>query len=469
MPTAPRARLDLAVLGTLGLGTVGVAAWSTSWEISRFHTNAFAAAMVAGLVLWAAATAWVVWRRPRNRWVLGVIVLASLGARLVLVPSAPDVSGDINRYVWDGRVQAEGINPYRYPPDDQRLAYLRDDTVWPNINHISDPTIYPPVAQATFGALHQVGLRSISAVKLAFVLVDTLSVLLIAILLARTKRPPAWCLIYGWHPLTLVEVGRSGHVDAVAVALMLTAFVVHTGQRRQWASGALLAAAALVKLYAAVLLPALVGMAGRRRWQTLGAFGLTAIVAYLPFLSVGTGVLGYLPGYLEEEGFQDGRRYYLLTQLQRLTGGLDFGVVTTTRWYPALTLLAVGGVALWCWLRAPTSDRDVVDRGLLLMVLVLALGSPSYPWYLLLALALVPLASLAIAAPAAVMASGATLLYLHGWLPSQPDWPLHLTWGLGAATLIGSAAWTVFRHRRADEVAPSTLDVRPVGHSATDS
>ena len=173
--------------------------------------------MVAGLGLWAAASAWVMWRRPRSRWVIGVILLASLGARLVLVPQTPDVSGDINRYVWDGRVQAEGINPYRYPPDDQRLAYLRDGTVWPNINHISDPTIYPPVAQATFGALHQSGLRSVSSVKLAFALIDTLSVLLLAVLLSRIGRPPTWAVIYGWHPLAILEVGRSGHVDAVAV------------------------------------------------------------------------------------------------------------------------------------------------------------------------------------------------------------------------------------------------------------
>jgi alpha-1,6-mannosyltransferase len=456
MRDEPRGGLDIAALGVLGLGVVGVAAWSTRWEISRLHTDAFAAAMVAGLVLWAAATAWVVWRRPRNRWVLGVILLASLGARLVLVPQTPDVSGDINRYVWDGRVQAEGINPYRYAPDDPALARLRDETIYPRINHITQPTIYPPVAQGVFAGLHQVGLRGITSLKLAFSLIDVISILLIAALLARIGRPPAWCVIYGWHPLAILEVGRSGHVDAVVVALMLTALLVHTGKRRQWTSGVLLAAAALVKLYAAVLLPALVGMTGRRRWQTLAAFGATVVFAYLPYLGVGTGVLGYLPGYLQEEGFEDGRRYYLLTQLQRVTGSLDVGSLPATKWYPALTLLAVGGVALWCWLRAPSTDRAVIDRALLLLVVVLVLTTPSYPWYLLLSLALVPLASPAVAAPAAVMASGATLVYLHWWLPSEPDWPLHLTWGLGAATLAASAAWTLLRRRR---VRFATLEV----------
>ena len=55
------------------------------------------------------------------------------------------------RYVWDGRVQLAGINPYRYVPAADQLAFLRDAAVYPNINRAEYAhTVYPPVAQAIF-------------------------------------------------------------------------------------------------------------------------------------------------------------------------------------------------------------------------------------------------------------------------------------------------------------------------------
>ncbi len=437
-------RPDLAVLAGMGAAVIGVAAWSGTWDLSREHPGSYSAAVAVGLALWALAGVWVVTRRPRGRAVFLLVLVVAFGARLVLVPNPPDLSGDINRYVWDGRVQAAGINPYRYAPDDPRLSALRDPVVHPNINHIDDPTIYPPVAQGVFAGLHQLGLDTVTRVKLAFSVLDVLSVLLIGILLARIGRPPAWALLYGWHPLGVMEVGRSGHVDAVAVLLLLAALVAVAGRRRDGLGGVLLAAGALVKPSVAAALPAVAGR-GRRMWRLPAAFGVTAVAAYLPYLGVGSGVLGYLPGYLDEEGFADGRRYYLLAQAERFTGPLDIGPVTADRWYPVLAALIVGGVAVWC-LRDPRDDaRAMLDRAGLLLVVAFLLGSPSYPWYLLAPLALVPLMSAWIAAPAVVIASAAPFLYLQWWLDPAPEWPPHLGWGLGALILV----ITLLRRRRA--------------------
>ena len=54
--------------------------------------------------------------------------------RLALLFVEPYLSTDIYRYVWDGRVQAAGINPYRYMPIAPELAHLRDAAIFPNIN-----------------------------------------------------------------------------------------------------------------------------------------------------------------------------------------------------------------------------------------------------------------------------------------------------------------------------------------------
>ena len=63
----------------------------------------------------------------------------------------PFLSTDIYRYVWDGKVQGAGINPFRYIPADRHLAFLRDTGIYPHINRRdSAHTIYPPGAQIIF-------------------------------------------------------------------------------------------------------------------------------------------------------------------------------------------------------------------------------------------------------------------------------------------------------------------------------
>ena len=456
--------LDLGVLAALGAGIVAVTVASGSWELSREHPGPYAAAMVSGLVLWAAASAWVLRRRPRGRWAMGVVLLVALAARLALVPHAPDLSGDINRYVWDGGVTAQGINPYRYAPEDPRLAFLRDDAgVYPGINRKPVPTIYPPAAQDVLFGLHLAGARGVTSLKLAFALIDVVSVALLGLLLLRLGLAPERSLLYAWHPLAISEIGRSGHIDVLAILLMVGALLAHTA-RRPVASGALLAGAALVKFYAAAVLPALLWIGGRRTWQPVAAFALTVVLLYAPYLGVGSRVLGYLPGYLDEEGFDSGRRFYVLNQIDLITGGLPGGV----DWSLAYQGLVVGGLAWFAWRcvrRAPASAREAIDRALLLLLLLLLLSTPTYPWYLLLVLALVPVASAPVAIPAAVAASGATLLYLQWWLPSGPGWPLHLTWGTGLIALALGAlhrggAMRRLRGRRGDVIGPTPIPTK---------
>ena len=103
------------------------------------------------LALFCGATALyllAVWKsREAPLWLVAVFGLLF---RATLLPASPTLSDDIYRYVWDGRVQAAGINPYRYAPASEALAHLRDGTIYPGVNHREIPTIYPPAAQALF-------------------------------------------------------------------------------------------------------------------------------------------------------------------------------------------------------------------------------------------------------------------------------------------------------------------------------
>jgi alpha-1,6-mannosyltransferase len=92
------------------------------------------------------------WTFQHKRFPANTLLIILIGGalfRLIPVPlDPPRLSTDIYRYIWDGRLQGAGINPYLYVPVDPKLAGLRDDSIYPNINRKEYAhTIYPPVAQ----------------------------------------------------------------------------------------------------------------------------------------------------------------------------------------------------------------------------------------------------------------------------------------------------------------------------------
>ena len=101
-------------------------------EIHHFVIGFGLVAMYQALLYLVAV--WVVLNRPVDRWTFVIILVCAAGCRLVCLFSPPFLSTDIFRYVWDGRVQAAGINPYRYIPADPHLAFLRDLDIYPHIN-----------------------------------------------------------------------------------------------------------------------------------------------------------------------------------------------------------------------------------------------------------------------------------------------------------------------------------------------
>ena len=486
-PTRSRAALDLGLLALLGLALVALSGWMARCPLLPGHPHPYAAILLAQLALYGLAAGWVIRRRPGTRPALAVIVLVALAARLAFVPQAPAASDDIYRYVWDGRIQAHGMNPYRYAPGDAEVARYRDEAIYPGVNRKGVPTIYPPVAQAVFRVVYQLHPDSVVWTKLAFILVDLAAIGVLAGLLPRLGLRAERVLLYAWHPLLILELGHSGHVDVVAVlflALALRARVA-SGPIR---AGVLLACAALVKLYAVVALPALLRPDRRADPRLPLAFAATVGLAYLPFLGVGTRVLGYLPGYAREEGIVSGQRFYLLQGGLWLAGRLRLdhlhwpasAPLTAAQWYQGGTVAVMAGLALWCWLRPLATPRDIAGRAALLFVALLALATPSQPWYTLLLLALVPLVGRDLLLPASLVVGAAGFGYLHWWWPGWPDWPLAIAYGgraLALAAIVSGAVapplyrslcrWrrSTVRHRppAANRPRPTGWGPRPAG------
>ena len=360
--------------------------------------------------------AWRVVSRPASarfskRVALAGILLVGLALRLIVLPSPP-ASSDIYRYVWDGRVQAAGINPYLHLPADEVLASLRDEAIYPNINRANyAPTIYPPLAQMVFFAATRIS-EAVTFMKVVMVAFEGLAVWAILQLLAARGLPASWVLIYAWHPLPLWEFSGSGHVDAVAIALMLLAFVA-ADRKSPILAGAALAAGVLIKYF-----PAVAGPAVYRRWdwRLPAAFAATIALVYLPYLGAGTKVFGFLGGYVAEEGLEQGGGIFLW----QLAGTVLNLPEHAFAFYFPLAALAMGALGLAVvWLRREA--RADLAAAMVLAIAFLILFSPHYPWYFAW---LIPLTCIY------PRASAIYLTCAVGYLHVSNNWPPGLVDGL---------------------------------------
>jgi hypothetical protein len=365
---------------------------------------------------WVAAVA-AVFRLPRRLAVV-LVVGAAVSVRTVALVGTPNTSDDLYRYAWDGRLQAHGIDPYTAPPLAPALSKLRDPWLWPDavgcaslarppgctrINRPADRTIYPPVAEAWFTLVHEVGGDHAhdKAWQVAGLATDAAVIGLLLVALRRWRRDPRWVALYALCPAAVFEIVHNAHVDGLAVALMVAAFVVAVppGEKRAsaWRDvsvGLLIGAAALVKLYPAALLPAVLCLPRARPWRSLARAGGAAValsaIAYAPHIhAVGLRVLGYLPGYLREEHYSGGGRFLLAGALG--LRGTAAGAVAV------ITLVLVAG---WVVRRRPDARRAAA----IVLVALFLVTTPVQPWYAVSAVAFASLAGWP--APAAVAAAG---------------------------------------------------------------
>src|SRR6516164_5132740 len=373
------------------------------------NLNRFIAAVLLQGGIWAVAAVLVA--RGPARPSLGVILATAALLRLMALAAPVYLSDDIYRYIWDGRVQAAGINPYRYIPTDVNLAPLRDQTVFPNINRNNyAPTIYPPVAQMLFFAATRFG-ETVPVVKLVLVAVEAIGIAALLRVLRTVGAPRENILLYAWHPLPVWEIAGSGHIDAAVVAFVALALAAAVTGRRAW-SGAALAAGTLVKFFPLVLLPALWRpiKSNLGDWHWLSAFIVVIIAAYLPYLGVGSRMLGFLPAYMAEENLTSGRGFWFLDVIGRAVSVpvmVYLGVAAAV-----MTGLAVGG------LRRPADPSASLPWATALGMAAMLFASPHYAWYFVW---LLPLLCVALWWPAFWPTLTAVLLY---WEPGTGHIPL---------------------------------------------
>ena len=309
-----------------------------------------------------------------SRWLTGMILFFAVIFRVALIAPDPVVlSKDMYRYIWDGRVQHNGINPYLHPPGAIELKDLRDETVFPNINRKDYPTLYPAGAQVIFRVVYSLVGDSVTGFKTIMVFFDILTLVMLAALLRSWELSLARLIIYAWNPLVIFEISYSGHLEGITVFLMTAALVLYT-TRKKMAAIFMLALSAAVKLYPALLLAAFLNRGIRLKGMIL--FSSTIILLYLPFIGAGTHISGFLPNYLNNpyESFNLGVKYLLMS----LFPGIEYRVLS---W---LFIIALAIAGLVVFLKHKDTVQAIRQGYLLTGWLMILMPASLHPWYVIL-------------------------------------------------------------------------------------
>jgi hypothetical protein len=312
---------------------------------------------------------------PQALTTVRAIVFFAALIRVILWTTPPVLSDDVFRYVWEGRVQNHGFDPYSLAPNSDLLIPLRDD-IYDHVNHKDSPAIYPPLAQLVFRGLACLP-YPIACSKLFFGGLDVLNVWLLILILRHRRACHQFALIYAWNPLPALEFAGSGHLQSLAICLFLAAFLAV--QRRREILAAVIAATALSTHFLIWFPLAHIYNVLKKQWIPL--IGVICALLYLPSLSRHSfdGLIRYGAAWrFNDSGFSLLVRWFDDHQVQLL----DTGVYLSYRRPKIIAAAILVTMGLWFIFR----EKEWLRAGYLMTGTALLLSPTVHPWYLTLIL-----------------------------------------------------------------------------------
>ena len=307
-----------------------------------------------------------------SKKIIWVILVFSLVFRLTLLPATP--SNDIFRYLWEGKIQLHGINPYSQPPVSLNLEHLRDN-FFSGISHKHLTAIYPPLTLMVFAIADFIS-HSFVSIKSAFLLFDILSIFVLIKYLKVMKKEPANVLIYAWSPLVLISFAARGHCDSLQIFFVMLALYLYS-IRKNAKSVVSISLAVMSKFVSIIIVPFLIP---RKKFRYLAILFLVIILLYLPYCSAVKGLFSTL--------FQFGTQY-------RYNDSIHFLIFYVSLGSPFISKIITSSifVAMLLYLYKKYLDNesfkprlhqdDNILRFVFLAIGTLLILAPTvHPWYL---------------------------------------------------------------------------------------
>ncbi len=306
-----------------------------------------------------------------SRKVLWAIIIFALMFRITLLPAAP--SDDIYRYLWEGKLQLNGINPYSHPPESSSLEHLRDGFS-SDINHKHLSTIYPPLTLMVFAIADYVS-HTIISMKSVFLIFDVLSIFILLRFLRVMGKNSHNVLTYAWSPLILISFAARGHCDSLQIFFVILALYL-CALRKNLRMVFSIGLAAMSKFIFIIIVPFLIP--GKKLRYVIVLFSVIAVL-YLPYMSAGKGLFSTLLHFGTQYHFNDSA-HFLISRLcigsplaSKIVTVLIFGAVLLYLYKKHLNLLVTDDVEM---------NNSVLNFAFVAIGTFLILAPTLHPWYL---------------------------------------------------------------------------------------
>ncbi|ODS31359.1 MAG: hypothetical protein SCARUB_03526 [Candidatus Scalindua rubra] len=238
-----------------------------------------------------------------SRKILWTVIAFALIFRLTLLPMTP--SGDMYRYLWEGKLQLNWVNPYSHPPESSNLEHLRDD-FFSGITHKHLTTIYPPLTLMAFAIADFIS-HSFISMKSIFLVFDVLSIFLLLRFLSVMGKDSINVLIYAWSPLVLISFAARGHCDSLQIFFVILALYLYA-IRKNLRSVISIGLAAISKFIFIIIAPFLIP--GKKFKYVIVLFSVI-VVLYLPYVGAGKGLFSTLFHFWTQYHFNDSAHFLI--------------------------------------------------------------------------------------------------------------------------------------------------------------
>ncbi len=323
--------------------------------------------------------------RPLYRTLLATSVIF----RLLLFFAVPELSDDVYRFIWDGHLLLQGINPYVHLPVDiissleiADSEFFRD--LFKMLNSQAYHSVYPPTNQLIFMIGAAIGQESVfgSILVIRTILLGfDLAVMLMLHKLAKVfNRPRCRVLLYALNPLVILEITGNLHFEGIVLFFVLLTlwywYIKHKG------IGIAFGTAIGIKLTPILLAPLLFlrSEGYLRKWLILGTLS-TVLILFIPLAFSWEGYLEALKLYHGKFEF-NASVYFIFRDL--IMVWLDFNPIAYLS--PLLTLLSA---LLIIWMAVKRKfPLDLLQGSVWTYMIYFLLHTVIHPWYIIIPLGL---------------------------------------------------------------------------------
>lgn len=216
--------------------------------------------------------------------------------RLLFLLATPNLSQDYFRFIWDGRMIAEGLNPYLSLPQDfirsGNFPVAQAEELYRGMGELngSHYTVYPPLNQFIFVIstwLSNSIFGAVTWMRFIIILADLGILYFGKKILEKLQLPTHHIFWYLLNPFIIIEMTGNLHFEGVMIFLLLWGFYLILSGK--WKIAAVLFGfSASVKLISLIFIPMFFNYLGWKKFLVFGSLaGLSFGILYVPFLSDG--------------------------------------------------------------------------------------------------------------------------------------------------------------------------------------